>query len=85
LSFCTIADTYCRENRVWDEWLIRDYAAIALQLGQAAKDAAKAMIGGGDTDMPLSPATDTAVPYSGLGNTEMGPTARFYIAAYCGC
>lgn len=27
LQFRTIADTFCRENRVWDEWLIRDSRA----------------------------------------------------------
>ena len=37
--FRTIADTLCRANRVWDEWLIRDNAAIALQLGQTAEAA----------------------------------------------
>ena len=24
LTFRTIADTFCKDNRVWDEWLIRD-------------------------------------------------------------
>jgi predicted ester cyclase len=44
VTFRTIADTYCRDNRVWDEWLIRDNAAIAVQLGQTAKSAAQAVI-----------------------------------------
>ena len=70
VSFRTIADTYCRENRVWDEWLIRDNAAIALQLGQTPKGAAKAIIDRGDTTMPLTPASDVAGPYTGIGNTE---------------
>ena len=40
----TIADTFCHENRVWDEWLIRDNGAIATELGQTAKTAAQALI-----------------------------------------
>jgi hypothetical protein len=68
LTFRTIADTFCRENRVWDEWLIRDNAAIAVQLGQAAQDAARASILSGDTQMPFVPATDIAGPYAGRGN-----------------
>lgn len=68
LTFRTIADTFCLNNRVWDEWLIRDNAAIALQLGQTAEEAARASIVAGDTEMPLTPATDIAGPYSGKGN-----------------
>ena len=68
LTFRTIADTFCRDNRVWDEWLIRDNAAIAVKLGQTAQDAARASIMSGDTDMPLTPDTDIAGPYLGTGN-----------------
>ena len=53
VTFRTIADTYCRDNRVWDEWLIRDNAAIAVQLGQTAKSAAQAVIDSGDLTSPL--------------------------------
>ena len=70
VSFRTIADTYCRDNRVWDEWLIRDNAAIACQLGHTAKEAAQVMIDRGDNSMPLTPATDLVGPYTGCGNTE---------------
>ena len=68
LTFRTIADTFCHENRVWDEWLIRDNTAIGVQLGQAAQDAAHASILSGDTQMPFVPATDIAGPYAGRGN-----------------
>ena len=68
VTFRTIADTYCRENRVWDEWLIRDNAAIAVQLGQTAKSAAQAMIDSGDLTPPLTPGSDVLGPYSGTGN-----------------
>ncbi len=68
LTFRTIADTFCRENRVWDEWLIRDNAAIAIGLGQSPRDVAAAMIAAGDAAMPLTPHTDEAGPYKGTGN-----------------
>jgi hypothetical protein len=70
LTFRTIADTYCRENRVWDEWLIRDNAAIAVQLGQTAQGAARALIQTGDLSMPLTPQTDVVGPYVGHGNDD---------------
>jgi predicted ester cyclase len=68
VTFRTIADTYCRDNRVWDEWLIRDNAAIAVQLGQTAKSAAQAVIDSGDLTSPLTPGSDLVGPYSGTGN-----------------
>jgi predicted ester cyclase len=68
LTFRTIADTFCKDNRVWDEWLIRDNAAIANQLGGSAKATAEAMIAQGDTTMPLTPDTDVVGPYDGRGN-----------------
>ena len=68
LTFRTIADTFCRDNRVWDEWLIRDNAAIAAHLGHSAQDAARSAILAGDHAMPLTAQTDVAGPYSGKGN-----------------
>lgn len=68
VTFRTIADTFCHENRVWDEWLIRDNGAIANQLGLTAKSAAQAMIDSGDLSLPLTPSTDVVGPYTGVGN-----------------
>ena len=68
VRFRTVADTFCRENRIWDEWLIRDNAAIAVQLGSSAKEMARASIAAGNTQMPLTPATDAVGPYTGSGN-----------------
>lgn len=68
VKFRTIADTFCRENRIWDEWLIRDNAAIAVQLGQSAVEMARASIAMGDKNFPLTPDTDISGPYSGVGN-----------------
>lgn len=70
LTFRTIADTFCRDNRVWDEWLIRDNAAIAVQLGQTGESAARAMIAAGDRAMPLTPESDVTGPYTGHGNED---------------
>jgi len=70
LVFRTIADTFCRANRVWDEWLIRDNAAIALQLGQSAEAMARSIITAGNTTMPLTHASDISGPYSGSGNNN---------------
>lgn len=70
VTFRTIADTFCLNNRVWDEWLIRDNSAIAVQLGQSAQSAARASIERGANAMPLTPATDIAGPYKGRGNNN---------------
>ena len=69
--FRTIADTFCRANRVWDEWLIRDNAAIAVQLGRTARDVAQHAIDSGDRTAPLTAATDVAGPYAGTGNDNV--------------
>jgi hypothetical protein len=70
VTFRTIADTFCHANRVWDEWLIRDNAAIVCQIGGSPKQAAQAQIDRGDLSMPLTPETDEVGPYTGSGNTD---------------
>ena len=46
ITFTTIADCLCQENLIVEEWLVRDYSAMALQLGYhpraVARDQAKA-------------------------------------------
>lgn len=37
----TIADCACRDNRIYEEWLARDYAAMAMQLGHSPDDMAR--------------------------------------------
>lgn len=68
LVFRTIADTFCKDNRVWDEWLIRDNGAIAIGLGMTAQEAAQAQLDNGDLSRPLTPETNIMGPYSGRGN-----------------
>ena len=53
--FRTVADTFCRENRIWDEWLIRDNAAIAVQIGKNPKDMARSIIARGNDSFPFTP------------------------------
>jgi len=42
ISFTTIADCLCRENRIVEEWLVRDYSAMALALGYHPRTVAAA-------------------------------------------
>ncbi len=41
ISFTTIADCLCRANRIIEEWLVRDYSHMALQLGYAPRAVAR--------------------------------------------
>lgn len=42
ISFTTIADCLCKANLIVEEWLVRDYSAMALQLGYRPRDIARA-------------------------------------------
>jgi predicted ester cyclase len=42
VCFTTVADCLCRENRIVEEWLVRDNAAIVRQLGFEPRAVAKA-------------------------------------------
>ena len=66
--FRTVADTFCRENRIWDEWLIRDNAAIAVQIGTNPKDMARSIIARGDDGFPFTPESNVVGLYTGSGN-----------------
>jgi predicted ester cyclase len=41
ITFTTIADCLCKENLIIEEWLVRDYSAMALQLGYHPRAVAK--------------------------------------------
>jgi predicted ester cyclase len=43
ISFTTIADCLCRENLIVEEWLVRDYSAMAIGLGYAPRSVARSM------------------------------------------
>ncbi|MEM8630112.1 MAG: ester cyclase [Pseudomonadota bacterium] len=74
LEYRILADCYCRENGVADEWLVRDQGAIVRQMGQEPKDWTRDLIareGGPEACVkPLTPATDLPGPYTGMGNAE---------------
>jgi predicted ester cyclase len=42
ITFTTIADCLCKENLIIEEWLVRDYSAMALQLGYHPRAVARA-------------------------------------------
>jgi predicted ester cyclase len=78
ITFTTIADCLCKENLIIEEWLVRDYSHMALQLGyhprmvargQAAADKAKGSRAEWRTeamqrvqDAPLTAFTNMAMP-----------------------
>jgi predicted ester cyclase len=66
--FRTVADTFCKNNRIWDEWLIRDNAAIANQIGTTPKEIARGRISEGDIKFPFTPKDNVVGPYTGSGN-----------------
>ncbi len=72
VDYRVIADCYARDNAITDEWLVRDYGAIARQLGLGPKKAARRIIeieGGPEhARAPFTPAIDIQGPYSGKGN-----------------
>jgi predicted ester cyclase len=41
ITFTTIADCLCKENLITREWLVRDYSAMALQLGYHPREVAR--------------------------------------------
>jgi predicted ester cyclase len=41
ITFTTIADCLCKENLIIEEWLVRDYSAMALQLGYHPRSVAR--------------------------------------------
>lgn len=72
LVYRVIADCAARDNRIFDEWLIRDQGAIVRQLGLEPQAYARDLIereGGPERCVkPFTPAIDVAGPYRGRGN-----------------
>ncbi len=84
IRFRAIADCYAINNTITDEWLVRDYGAIAKQLGWTSRDAAQKLIDdeGGieNCDKPLTPETYVDGPYTGRGNeNEWGAEYADYL------
>ncbi|MGB1235297.1 MAG: ester cyclase [Planktomarina sp.] len=72
LTYRILADCWCQDNAVKDEWLVRDQAAIVDQMGEDIVDWTRALIareGGPDACVkPFTPARDIVGPYTGKGN-----------------
>ena len=75
LQYRIIADCHAANNRIDDEWLIRDQGAIVRQLGIDPRNYARDLIereGGSKVCvMPYTPANDVIGPYSGFGNNNI--------------
>ena len=71
-TYRIIADCAARENRIYDEWLIRDQGAIVAQLGldprRYAADQIEAEGGPERASRPFTPADDIDGGYHGTGN-----------------
>ena len=74
LVYRIIADCHAKDNKIDDEWLIRDQAAIVRQMGWDPAEYARELIAreGGPAACvkPCSPANDIAGPYAGRGNND---------------
>lgn len=74
LAYRILADCAIREDHVYDEWLVRDQAAIVRQMGFDLVPWVRDLIareGGPDRCVrPMTPATDVAGPYDGRGNAN---------------
>lgn len=72
LRYRIIADCHAINNQINDEWLIRDQAAIAHQLGMTSKEYAQNLIeregGVESSSFPFTPEQDMVGPYQGIGN-----------------
>ncbi len=65
----TIADCVCRDNRIIHEWLVRDQAAIALQIGISSRDmAVKWMTAMQPQDKDCKPQAGRVVWAKGVAN-----------------
>ena len=74
LVYRILADCHAKDNKIDDEWLIRDQGAIVRQMGWTPEDFARDLIAreGGPTacTKPFHPAMDIAGPYQGVGNDD---------------
>ena len=78
-QYC-IADCACRDNIIYDEWLVHDTAAFLRQLGIDSKAFAVRAIeaegGPAKCSRPFTPETDVKAVYTGRGNAH--PVGKRY-------
>jgi len=77
----TIADCVCRDNRVIYEWLVRDQAAIARQLGWHERDLAKTWLA---QRGPIAKPAMPPVPSGYRSHMDAGALATAYRTLYEG-
>jgi predicted ester cyclase len=85
ITFTTIADCLCKANLIVEEWLVRDYSAMALQLGYHPRAVAKAQAAVDKVGGPqawrreamegIRALAPTAFPQGALPNPERDPAA----------
>lgn len=80
LAYRILADCWCQNDAVHDEWLVRDQGAIVVQMGADIADWTRDLIareGGPENCVkPMTPANDVQGPYQDHGNDdEWGQTA----------
>ena len=74
----TIADCVCKDNRIIHEWLVRDHAAIALQIGSTPQALAQTWL---DQRGPWCKPVAGAPPPGYVSAMSTEPLARRYAAA----
>ena len=85
----TIADCACRDNKVYEEWLVRDYAAAVMQLGfevdQTAKKLAQEDLDAGQSLIDFHAPQHAEVMDSQMGNmpkSSASQSAQDFVADY---
>lgn len=74
----TVADCVCKDNRVIHEWLVRDQAAIALQIGSMPQVLAQAWLNQrGGWHKPVAP----TAPAGYVSHISQHPQAQAYVEA----
>jgi predicted ester cyclase len=85
ITFTTIADCLCKANLIFEEWLVRDYSHMALQLGYHPRAVAKVQAQADKVNGPqawrqeamegIRSLAPTPFPTGALPNPERDPTA----------
>jgi predicted ester cyclase len=93
ITFTTIADCLCKANLIIEEWLVRDYSHMALQLGYHPRAVAKAQAEADKAQVPVAwrqEAIDiirsiapTPFPQGALPNPDRDPKAFAHAFVDC--